>query len=267
MNGDQRDRYQPSAGSDASVFDDETESSPLSDGSLISSDGTFRKDVIRGTSTPILQRWERDGTVESVRKRMSAVLFVSIAVIVLQQTVTFDGFSETVVNAWAVAALPTAAVTGTLRKTLEEPERADEIWFSGKTLATAGVIVLAVLTRWGHKSPAGRVAWQLLFGERRPMGIGDQFQSTDSTVDESTVGELKQLLFFAGAGSIAVFAVEQIVVGNQGNPFDDTGENPLDGVGGLDVFGGLGPVEWTLISAGMVVAGTVLGALLAVSRP
>jgi len=268
VQSDGTDRYRSSTDS-SGILDDE-QPSP-NEQSLISSNGALRKGVIRDMSMPIVQRWERDGAVERIRSRLLVFLAASIAVIIFQQAVSLRGFSETVVNVWALAAIPTAAVSACIHKTLEDPDRADEIWFSQKTLATVGMVALAVLVRGGRENAIGRVAWQVLFGEDSPEGAVGAFGTDDSTVDESSVRELKQILFLGAVGSIAILVFEQVIVGNQWDSLGDggqsTGTNPFGGVGGLDVFGGFGTVEWLFISAAMVLVGTVLGALLAVVRP
>jgi hypothetical protein len=264
---DRTDRYQSPAASESGIPDDE----PEQELSFLSGDGTLQKDAIRGSSVPIIQRWERDGTVDSIRTRMSIFLGASIAVIVLQQAVSFEGFSQTVVNVWALTAVPTGVVAACIRSTLRDPERAGEIWLNQETMAAIGVISLAVLARGGRQSAIGRVAWQMLFGEDRPEGIAGPPGTDDSTVDESSVQELKQFLFLGIVGSGAILVFEQLLVGNRWDIFDASGQstdgNPLDGFGGFDVFSGFGPVEWLFISAGMVLVGTILGAVLAVSRP
>lgn len=270
MQRDRTDTYDPSKSGDSSIFED-NESSSRDERSLISSDGTLRKDAIRATSMPVIQRWERDGADGSIRTRLSVFLVVSIAVIFLQQATSFSGLSGTVLNLWAVAAVPTAAVTASVRKTLGDPGRADEIWFNQELLATVGLIVLAVLTKAGHKSAGGRLAWQLLFGEDTPDGMGSSLGSDGSTVDKSSVRELKQVLFFAVVGSALILVFEQVIVGNRWGSLGDSGQSPggssFDAFGGFDAFAGLGTVEWFGISAVMVLVGTIVGAVLAVSRP
>ena len=175
--------------------------------SLTASDGSFDRERVVAVASSVFDRWERDRHLDVVRGRVRNLFGVSL--VVLAATWFFDpgGLTGLVFQAWWLASLPLAAVTGTVYATLRNPNRVKQIWWSDGTLVTLGLVAVAMLARAATTGPYGRVTWQLLFAEHSPIGV-DYGYDVDDAVDENRVAELRGYANWIVLGSAAVVLLD-----------------------------------------------------------
>jgi hypothetical protein len=249
--------------------------------SLTASDGSFDRERVVAVASSVLDRWERDRHLDVVRGRVRNLFVVSL--VVLAATWVFDpsGLTGLLFQAWWLASLPLAAVTGTVYATLRNPKRARQIWWDDGTLVTLGLVLVAVLARAATSGPYGRVAWQLLFAENSPIGV-DYGYDVDDAVDETRVAELRGYANWVVLGSVAVVlldgawwvlsrgGLDAILAALAG---DGTGGSGAGGAGGgglpsLPALPGVptDPLSVVGLLVAAVVVGTLVGLLVGVQR-
>lgn len=231
-----------------------SDSLQTSDGSdtLFDDEGSPRKTGIRETALPVIRRWERDGTIESVRSRVRSLFGAGLLVVAIQLFLDPGGLTGMLISLWFLLSLPVVAVASLLLLTLRQPRRAREVWWEDGPLVTLGLVMLATLVRSGRTSPTGRAVWQLAFDEDGPDDDSRLF-GAESTVDVSGVSRLRRYLLYAILGSVAVILLESTLL--------------RGGVAAVSVpVSVTGPVEWAALFAAALVVGSILGFFLKVTR-
>jgi hypothetical protein len=249
--------------------------------SLTASDGSFDRERVVTAASSVFDRWERDRHLDVVRGRVRNLFAVSLAV--LAATWVFDptGLTGLLFQAWWLASLPLAAVTGTVYVTLRNPKRARQIWWEDGTLVTLGLVLVAVLARAATAGPYGRVAWQLLFAENSPVGV-DYGYDVDDGIDENRVAEIRGYAnwIVLGSGAVVLVDVAWWVLSRGG--LDAilsvlAGDGPGGGTGSGAGGGGLpslpalpsaptDPLSVIALVVAAAVVGTVVGLLVGVQR-
>jgi len=247
--------------------------------SLTASDGSFDRERVVAVASSVFDRWERDRHLDVVRGRVRNLFVVSLAVLAATWLYDPSGLTGLVVQAWWLASLPLAAVTGTVYATLRNPTRARKIWWDDGTLVTLGLVLVAVLARAATTGPYGRVTWQLLFAENSPIGV-DYGYDVDDGVDETRVAELRGYANWVVLGSAAVVlldgawwvltrgGVDAVIALLAG---DAPGGGGGGGGGGLPSLPALpsvptDPLSVLALVVAAVVVGTVVGLLVGVQR-
>lgn len=249
--------------------------------SLTASDGSFDRERVVAVASSVFDRWERDRHLDVVRGRVRNLFVLSL--VVLAATWLFDpsGLTGLLFQAWWLASLPLAGITGTVYVTLRNPKRARQIWWDDGTLITLGLVVVAVLARAATTGPYGRVAWQLLFAENSPLGV-DYGYDRDDGVDESRVAELRGYANWIVLGSAAVALVDvawwvlsrgglDAIVSVLAGDGTGGGTGGGAGGGGLPVLPALpgvptDPLSVIALLVAAVLVGTLVGLLVGVQR-
>lgn len=217
-------------------------------------DGSAWQQRIRGAATPALDQWGYGTALSAVRRRLRAIFGTSLLVVVV--TLFFDpgGLTGLLLTVWVLLSLPIAAVTACLLVLLRDPAGAREVWWENGTLATVGLLSIAALARGSQTGPAGRAAWQLLFGSDPPVESDYRFETDESDVDLRAVARIRRYVRYAVVGSVALIVAEAVVRFGALEPL-------LAGTLGAEP----GPIGWVLFAAGAAVLGGVIGAIGAVT--
>lgn len=215
-----------------------------------------RRDVV-DAATPALEKWGYGTELSIVRRRLRGVLGTSLVVILIQLFLSPGGLTGSLITIWFLLALPVAAVAACVLVLLRDPTNAPNVWWDNGTLATLGLISVAIMTKFGRTGPVGRAAWQLLFGGDPPLQSDYRFETDDTEVDLRKVARIRRYVWYAIVGSAAIIVVEQVLR-----------NEVLESL----VFGELlevdpGATEWSLLVLAAGVVGVLLGVVLAVTRP
>jgi len=174
---------------------------------LTASDGSFDRERVVAVASSVFDRWERDRHLDVVRGRVRNLFVASLVVLAVTWLFEPGGLTGLLFQAWWLASLPLAAVTGTVYVTLRNPTRAKQIWWDDGALVTLGLVLVAVLAKAATTGPYGRVAWQLLFAENSPVGV-DYGYDVDDGIDENRVAELRGYANWIVLGSAAVVLLD-----------------------------------------------------------
>ncbi|NHN41225.1 hypothetical protein G9C85_06180 [Halorubellus sp. JP-L1] len=269
------DRFRHSVDDDASDGDASDD-----DGSLTGPDGSIDRDAVLAAAMPVLERWERERSLDAIRGRVRNVLVASA--LVLAVTYFFDpgGLTGLVFQVWTLASLPVAAASGAVYATLRDPTRAKEVWWDSGFAVALGLVVIAAVVRSSATSPYARVAWQLLFGEQSPTGM-DYGYDVEGGVDDARVAEIREYARWAVLGTIGVVALDvggRLLAADGGlTALLDLVSNP--GTGGVPGGGGAGggglpalpsvptdPLSVVALVVAAVVVGSIVGLFVALRR-
>jgi len=230
--GDGRDRYTPFDGK-------EREGS----GPLVDNQGNLRRSAVQETARPILDRWGQGAAFTRVRSRLQRLLSAGLLVIAIQLLFDPGGLTGFLLTLWFLLSLPVVVVTAAVLVTLRDPTRAADVWWDSGMIATAGLVAVSGLARFGRRTAVGRVGWQLLFGEDGPEGEG---VVEDSAIDLGTVTRIRRYVRYVILGSAALVVADQLLRRGTG----------LSGVSG--------PAEWAGVVGALGLVGVVIGIFAAV---
>lgn len=251
--------------------DAETTGGADDDDGLYDESGGFDETAVKEAAFDVLERWNRHGSFDAVRRRIRWIAGAGIAVAVLGYLVDLGGVAGFVLQAWWLASLPVATVASALYVTLEDPAAARDAWWNERFLATFGLVCLAVLARVATRNPWGRVAWQLLFAEDSPVGVDYGYDAAAvDAVDDHQVRRFRRYVSYALWGSVAVAVLDVALRLTDGDAVTILG-GLLDGGGGVDAPAMPAvvpstPLEWALAVALALVVGAVVGVFVAIRR-
>jgi len=228
----ERDRYTP--------FDREAEQRPEP---LVDDQDNLRRSAVQGTAEPILDRWGRGTAFARVRSRLGRLLSAGLVVIAIQLLFDPGGLTGLLLTLWFLLSVPVVAVAAAVLVTIRDPSRAADVWWDSGMIATAGLVAVSGLARFGRRTAVGRVAWQLLFGEDGPDG---EAVIEDSAIDLGTVTRIRRYVRYVILGSAALVVADQLLRHGTG----------LSGVSGV--------AGWTAVAVGLGLVGFALGLFAAV---
>jgi len=213
-----------------------------------------RRDVVEA-ATPALEKWGYGTELSAVRRRLKGLFGASLAVIAVQLFSSPGGVTGLLITVWFLLALPVAALAACVLVLLQDPANAPDVWWDEGALATVGLVSVATLAKVGQSSPAGRAAWQLLFGGDPPAQSDYRFETDDTEVDLRAVARIRRYLWYAIVGSAAIIIVEQVLQ-----------RGALESV----VFGNVGvdpsPATWSVLIVAAGILGVLVGFVVAVTR-
>jgi hypothetical protein len=249
------------------------------DGALTDDAGNVDENAVKTAAFSVIDRWERDRSLDAVRSRVGRVAGVSLAVAVFGAFVDVDGLAGLLLEFWWLASLPIATVAGAVYATLRDPHAARDIWWSEGALVTVGLVAIAALARAGTRNPYGRVAWQFLFDDDSPTGLdyGYDLAADVDAIDADRVRELRSYLQYAIWGSVVVAAGDVALRLYDGDGTGDVvallesllGSTTGGGGGGAPSMPAIVPsttLEWALAVALALVVGAIVGVFVAVRR-
>lgn len=228
--------------------------------------GELDEGAVKSAAFDLLDRWDRERATDAVTKRVRNVASVSGLVAVLGFFVEFDGLAGLVLDVWFLASLPVFAVAGAVYATLRDPKNARDVWWNDGAIVALGLVSLAALARSADRSPAGRVAYQVLLGDDAP---GGDYGAASDVVDRDRVRELRRYLRYALWGSLAVVAF-QLATGRYADEIiallaalgDGSGGDPTGGGGGLPLPSIPALPTDPVTIAGLVVLAVVVGSII-----
>lgn len=200
----------------------------------------------------VVTGWDRQGRLDAVRTRVGLLAFAGLVLFFGRFFVETGGVTRLVVQAWALLSIPLTTATASIYLVLRDLERPEDLLDREDTVALVAVWVLAQLAVSREESAFGRVAWRLLLNHPpEASGYGSDGEP------RPTVERAVRYARYAVLGSVGVVLVDQAWkrgwrVGSVSAPAVEL--HALTGVDG------------TLLLAGAVLLGSVIGFLLAVGR-
>lgn len=209
----------------------------------------IQREEIQQETKAVLDRWQSGVELFNVRRRLRGVLSAGLIVIAVQLLLHPGGLAGFLITLWFLLSLPIVAITACLLVLLKDPANASEMWWENGAVATVGLISLAGFTRAARVTPAGRTAWQFLFGSDHPAEEDYQFGTENSEIDLSAVARIRRYVWYAIVGSAGIILAEWAI------------RHDIFGAG---VFGGLldidpGVAAWTGLFFVLVLCGLFVG--------
>lgn len=258
------------------------------DGSLVSIDGSdgdpeLQVDdrAIRQRAVELLEGWESDGLLEQVRARTRTVTATALGVFVLSAVLSMSsGITGTVASAWLAVSGAVTVTVGAVALLLRGLRRPRDVVDKQGLVAMLAITILAVGGTHYSRSPASRAAWRYLVTGPVPRTGPIGGSRGDSTVVDAQSRDrfpLRRYVRLAGWLSAALVVLHQgwlTLLGRETvlsplvrylvGPGSDVATGAGGSVTGLGTQ--LTAFQSLLVLVGVVLVGTVIGALLAVSR-
>ena len=209
--------------------------------------GDLDRERVQREARPVLDRWQSGVALSEVRRRLQGVISAGLVVVAVQFLLDPGGLAGLLITLWFLLSLPVVAVAACILVLLKDPGGAPEMWWENGAVATAGLVSLAGITRFARLTPAGRVAWQFLFGGDHPAEEEYRFGTDDEEIDLSAVARIRRYVWYAIVGSAGIVLAETAIRN------DVFGAGVFDGLLGIDP----GPAAW----AGLFVVLAALGVL------
>jgi len=238
--------------------------------------------TVRRRAAGLLEDWESAGHLRRVRSRTRTVTAVALGVFfgsaLLSGATT--GVTATVASVWLAASGIVAVSVGAVALLLRGLRRPRDVLDRQGVLAVLGLSLLAVGGTHASRYPASRAAWRYLVTGPLPVetqwGGGVGGGSAGGSEPQSESVPLRRYVRLAGGISAAVVVLHQgwlvlrgrdTVVSSLVQPLTgpESGAAPGTGVLG-DLWTQLTVFESVAVLLGVAVVGTVVGALLAMSR-
>jgi hypothetical protein len=211
--------------------------------------GNLDRERVQREAKPVLDRWQSGVDLFNVRRRLQGVISAGLVVAAVQFLLDPGGLAGLLITLWFLLSLPVVAVAACVLVLLKDPESAPEMWWENGAVATAGLVSLAGIARFARLTPAGRVAWQFLFGGEHPAEEEYRFGTDDEEIDLSAVARLRRYVWYAIVGSAGLVLAETAIRN------DVFGAGVFDGLLGIDP----GPVAWLGLFVVLGVLGVLVG--------
>ncbi|MEF8979259.1 MAG: hypothetical protein V5A39_10370 [Haloarculaceae archaeon] len=255
------------------------------DGSLVSIDGSdgepelqVDERAIRQRAVELLESWESDGLLDQVRARTRTVTAAALGVFVLSALLSSStGITGTVASAWLAVSGVVAVTVGAVALLLRGLRRPRDVADRQGLLAMLAITLLAVGGTHYSRYPASRAAWRYLVTGPLPRRTPTDWGTGGGREPRKDTFPLRRYVRLAGWFSAALVVIHQgwlallgretvlsPVVRYLAGPGSDAASGASGSVTGLGTQ--LTAFESLLVLAGVVLVGTVIGALLAVSR-
>ncbi len=238
--------------------------------------------AVRQRAMGLLEDWESAGHLRQVRSRTRTVTGIALGVFFVSALLsgTTTGISATVASVWLAVSGVVAATVGAVALLLRGLRRPRDVLDRQGVLAVFGLSLLAVGGTHFGKYPASRAAWRYLVTGPLPVrtkwGSGVSGDPMGGHEPPSESFPLRRYVRLAGGFSAAVVVLHQgwlvfrgrdTVLSSLVRPLVSPDSGAASGAGGLgDLWTQLTVFESLAVLLGVAVVGTVIGALLAVSR-
>lgn len=270
------------------VTDGDSTAEQGSEGTLVSIDSSegeaelqVDERAIHQRAVELLEGWESDGRLENVRARTRTVTAAALALFVLSALLSSSpGITGTVASAWLAVSGVVAVTVGAVALLLRGLRRPRDVADKQGLLAMLAITILAVGGTHYSRSPVSRAAWRYLVTGPAPRTGAIGASREGNTVvdgeprDRFPLGRYVRLAGWLSAALVALHQGWLALLGRETvlSPLVrylvGPGSDVVTGAGGSVT--GLGTqltaFESLLVLAGVVLVGTVIGALLAVSR-
>jgi len=231
----------------------------------------------------LLEKWESAGLLDRIRSRTRTVTAVALGLFVLSGLLSGSttGITSTVASVWLAVSGAVAVTVGAVALLLRGLRRPRDVADEDGVVALLAISLLAVGGTHHGRYPASRAAWRyLVTGPLRGSGRTDGALSADRVVGRESRSDafpLRRYVRLAGGLSAAVVVRHQgwlirqgrdTVVSSLISSLVGSGSDMASGTGGagMDLGMQFTVFERIVVLAGVVVVGSVIGAILAVSR-
>ena len=237
------------------------------------------RQAVRQRAAELLEEWESAGDLEQIRSRTRTVTAVALGVFVLSGVLfgSSTGLTATVASVWLAVSGVVAVTVGTVSLLLRGLRRPRDVADKQGALTLLGIVLLAVGGTHYGRYPAARAAWRYLV--TGPLGGGTQTggaAGADRGVGHESRPEsfpLRRYVRLAGGLSAAVVVAHQgwLALRSRDTALSSvvgSGPGVAPGVGGTATgfWTQFTALESVVVLVGVVVLGTLIGALLAASR-
>lgn len=241
------------------------------------------RQAIRQRAVELLEEWESAGLLGRIRSRTRTVTAVALGVFVLSGVLfgPTTGITATIASVWLAVSGVVAVTVGAIALLLRGLRRPRDVADKQGALALLAVSLLAVGGTHYARYPASRAAWRyLVTGPLRGGDQTDRIADTGDVVGRESRGDafpLRRYVRVAGGFSAAIVVIHQGRLALRGRDAGlssllrslvGSGSGVSSGTAGTatDIGMQLTAFESAIVLLGVILLGTVIGALLAVSR-